>query len=187
MRQQPETTSPAVSGPPFGRVRPAIWALLVFAILVAMLAPAGVLWRGTVTGLRAHVCFAPSPPRAGEPTRLLIELTDPVDRAAIRGPWASASVEWDMVDMPMRYPPAVVSGTAHDSGFGVPIKLTMAGRWWLRVELRTPGRPLWQAMVHFDVLPAHLGNAAAVIAPPPPDSLTACVIPVATPDRSGGA
>jgi len=140
----------------FGRVRGGFWAVLVGALLVAISLPAVNLRHAAVSPIKARACIWPTSPRVGAPAQLVVVLADATDRAAVQGPWARVAVKWDMTTMSMGIRPLVVPGPPRlldDAGvFTIPLRVDMAGPWWVRVTLRTPGRPVWQSALQFTVL-----------------------------------
>lgn len=140
--------------PRFLEVRGACWAALALAVTLALLVPSLTLWRDASRSLRAQVGIWPALPRAGGPTTILVAVRDPIDQAAIRGPWAQVAVAWDMVAMPMGTRPVVVHGRQDSDGtFSIPLELTMAGPWHFDVSVSTPGRPTWHGDLVVQVQP----------------------------------
>jgi hypothetical protein len=148
-----------------GHVRRKIWAILAATLVLALAVPLGTLWHATLIPLRAQACVWPTVPRAGSTAYLVVALPDPTDRTAVAGPWAQVSVSWDMPAMAMDKHPVVAHGSPNrasdTASFAIPLRLDMAGPWWIRVTLRTPGRPAWQSAMQVAVLPPLSG-----IAPP---------------------
>jgi hypothetical protein len=142
-------------GQPLGQVRRAFWALLIGALLLAMTPPAITLWHAASSALAVRACVWPAAPQARSTARVLVDVLDPADRMALQGPWAQITVEWDMETMSMGREHAAVPGQAGGQGeFAVPLALAMAGPWWVHVSVSTPGRPKWQALMRFRVMPA---------------------------------
>ncbi len=149
------------------RVRRGVWLLLAGALLLAALCPALSLWHAASSVLAARGCLWPAQPAAGEQARLYIVLDDMNDRAAVDGPWARIAATWDMVDMRMGERTVEMTGSHDGSGhFALPLRLDMAGSWWVEASLQAPGRPPWHATYHFDVVP----RAATVASTGPPAS-----------------
>jgi hypothetical protein len=142
-------------------VRRSIWVLLAAALLIALLAPALTLWHAAQSALAARACVWPATPSVNQPTELRIVLPNGADREAVHGPWARAIADWDMVTMSMGRQEAATSGDSSANGaFVLPLRLTMAGSWWVQVALRTPGRPEWRAALQVRVLPPGGGTSA---------------------------
>jgi hypothetical protein len=141
--------------------------VLVGVLLVAIAAPTFTLLRAGSSALAAHACIWPQAPRAGEAARLVVSLSEPADRAAIQGPWAQVAAQWDMVNMRMGTRQIAVPGlAAHADAVTLPLRLDMPGPWWVRVTLRTPGRPVWQTRLRVIVAPpGATGTGAASSAP----------------------
>jgi hypothetical protein len=143
------------AGPGFARVRGRFWGLLAGVLLLALTAPAVTLWRAGASPLRASACLAPAAPFAGQQAQLTVTVTAPGDRAATQGPWARASVLWDMARMPMGTRALAVPGSPRSPGtFRLVLNPSMAGPWWAQVALSTPGRPVWRTVLRFTVLAA---------------------------------
>jgi hypothetical protein len=140
-----------------GHVRRQIWAMLAATLTVALAVPLVMLWHSALVPLRAQACVWPTVPRAGSVAYLVVALPDATDRTAIAGPWAQVSVSWDMPAMPMGEHPVVAHGSPNGASgatpFAIPLHLDMAGSWWVRATLRTPGRPAWQSSMRIAVLP----------------------------------
>lgn len=151
---------------PILRVRGVFWALLGGALLVAIAMPTATIWHAATSPLAARAYLWPDTPRVNTPAQLLVELADAHDRTALQGPWATITVRWDMLAMTMGTRSVVIPGSAPSRprahSFVVPLRLDMAGRWWMQVSLRTPGRPEWHAALQVTVLPAALGSPAAL-------------------------
>jgi hypothetical protein len=146
-----------------GQVRRVYWVVLAGALLVALAVPGARLWRAASSALTAQACVWPSSPHAGGTAQLIVSVPEPTDRAAVQGPWAHVVAEWDMVTMTMGTQVLTVPGSSHSAGtFAVPLHLTMAGPWWARITLQTPGRPVWHAQVRFTVLPAAGSSPASI-------------------------
>ena len=146
----------------FGRVRRIYWMLLVGALLAAIAAPTVTLWRAASSALAAHACIWPPAPQAGTTAQLIVALSDPMDRAAVHGPWAQVVAEWDMVNMRMGTRQIAVPGpSGHADTVTLPLRLDMAGPWWVQVALRTPGRPVWHARLQVAVQPPGATAAAS--------------------------
>lgn len=155
----------------FPRVRRAVWLLLAGTVLLAALFPVMGLWRAASSALVVRGCLWPAQPAAGQQARLYIVLDDMSDRAAVDGPWSRLAATWDMADMHMGERKVEMTGSHGGSGhFALPLRLDMAGSWWVEASLQAPGRPQWHAVYRFDVLP-------------PPAATTGP--PVANPDASG--
>jgi hypothetical protein len=138
----------------FGRVRRTVWLALAAAVLLAALLPMLSLWRSSTVALAARGCVWPASPSVGQTANLYIVLDNSTDRAAAGGPWSHVSAQWDMMNMAMGAQQREVSGARDDAEhFAVPLQLDMAGRWWIKVTLQTPGRPSWSDVLHVDVQP----------------------------------
>jgi hypothetical protein len=136
------------------RVRPLVWMLLVAVLAVAITVPAVSLRHAASTALAAHAYIWPLAPQAGESAQLVVVLTDPADRAAIQGPWAQLAAKWDMVTMRMGTHQLAAPGPpTHADALAMPLRLDMAGLWWVQVTLRTPGRPVWHTRLQVNVAP----------------------------------
>ena len=133
-------------------VRRTVWLLLAGAVLLATLFPTLSLWRASSSALAVRGCLWPAQPTAGEQVRLYIVLDDMTDRAAVDGPWSHVAATWDMADMHMGARKVEMAGSHGGSGhFALPLRLDMAGSWWVEASLQAPGRPHWHAVYHFDV------------------------------------
>ena len=142
-------------------VRRFVWVLLAAALLIALLAPALTLWHAAQSALAARACVWPAAPSANQPAELRIVLPNGADREAVHGPWAHVTADWDMVTMSMGRQEVATSGNSGvDGAFVLPLRLTMAGSWWVQVALRTPGRPEWRAALQVRVLPPSGGTRA---------------------------
>jgi hypothetical protein len=138
----------------FGRVRGAFWALLAGALIVALALPIVALWHEASSAVLARACLWPASPHLGQQVRVVVVVPDATDRAAAQGPWAHTVVAWDMETMAMNTHPLAVAGSPRNPGtFTIPLDVPMAGPWWARVSLHAPGRPQWQTVLHFTVLP----------------------------------
>jgi hypothetical protein len=145
----------------FLRVRRAVWLLLAGALLLAALCPAWSLWRASSSELTVRGCLWPARPAAGQQAQLYIVLDDMADRAAVDGPWSRVVATWDMADMHMGARKVEMTGSHGGSGhFALPLRLDMAGPWWVEASLQAPGRPLWHAIYRFDVLPQSIATAS---------------------------
>jgi hypothetical protein len=148
----------------FGRVRRVYWALLAGTLLAALAIPSLYVWRAASSSLAAHACIWPAAPRADEPAHLVVSLPDPIDRAAVQGPWAQVVAKWDMVTMGMGTHQSAVPGQSGRGGtFTIPLPLDMPGPWWVQVVLHTPGRPEWHTRLQVAVQPS--GAQAATSQP----------------------
>ena len=137
----------------FGRVRRIYWVTLTAALFVSLLLPTMALWHAANASLHVQACLWPAVPHRGQPAQLLVTPLNATDRTALQGPWAHAVVDWNMADMAMATHPVDVQGDADTrSAFSIPLTLDMAGTWWIRVTLHTPGRPFWQTQLHVTVL-----------------------------------
>jgi hypothetical protein len=143
------------SGPPFGQVRRAFWALLIVALVLATAVPTALLLRAASTALQVRACLWPPAPHAQSTVYVVVTALDVTDRTALHGPWAQVAADWDMLTMAMGRRHAARSGPSadHDT-LAVPLVLSMAGPWWAQVRVQTPGRPTWQTQLAFSVLPA---------------------------------
>jgi hypothetical protein len=134
-------------------VRRAVWLLLAGAVLLAALGPAWSLWRASSSELAVRGCLWPAQPAAGQHAALYIVLDDMNDRAAVDGPWSRAAATWDMANMHMGARKVEMTGSHGESGhFTLPLRLDMAGSWWVEASLQAPARPRWHAVYHFAVL-----------------------------------
>ena len=148
--------------PWFGQVRPAIWLLLIGTLGVALALPVFSLWNAASSPLTAEVCLRPPPSQARETAQMVVSLPDAADRDAVAGSWAHLRVAWGMETMPMGIRPLTLSGDASHAGmFSIPLRVDMAGPWWVDLTLQTPGRPVWHA--HFQLTVAPPGGAAPTL------------------------
>jgi hypothetical protein len=150
------------------RVRRAVWVVLAVALALALAAPAVALWHAASSALAARACISPNTPRAGEVARVVVLLPDADDWAAVRGPWAQAVAEWDMANMTMGPRQLVVTDpTSGARVISLPLRVDMAGPWWVDLWLRAPGRPIWHTRLAFAVRPSGappaLGAAATSV------------------------
>ncbi len=135
-------------------MRRGYWVLLAAAVLVALAIPAILLVHANAAPLAARAYLSPAAPQAGQSARLVVVIASATDRDATDGPWAQATVAWDMQTMAMGTRSLAVAGSAQTPGvFSVPIVATMAGAWYARIALQAPGRPVWHGVVRFTVLP----------------------------------
>jgi hypothetical protein len=140
---------------PFGQVRGVFWGLLIVSLVLAMAGPTAVLLRAASTTLEVRACLWPPNPRAESIAFVVVAALDTTDRTALHGPWAQIGADWDMMAMSMGRQHTAIPGPSGSNGvFSVPLLLSMAGSWWARISVRTPGRPTWQAQLEFSVLPA---------------------------------
>jgi hypothetical protein len=147
----------------FMPVRRTVWLLLAGTVLLAALFPTLSLWRASSSALAVRGCLWPAQPAAGEQVQLYIVLDDMTDRAAVDGPWSRAAATWDMADMHMGARKVEMTGSHGGSGhFALPLRLDMAGSWWVEASLQAPGRPQWHATYHFDVLSRPLASTSPV-------------------------
>ncbi|WIG60429.1 MAG: hypothetical protein OJF49_003177 [Ktedonobacterales bacterium] len=164
------TSQPAARGAfqPLPRVRRTVWGVLALAVLLALALPVATVWHAASRPLQVHAYLWPSTPHAGQTPQVIIVLTDDADRTATDGPWAEVAAIWDMATMTMGTRSATLPGNAHQAGaFALPLHVDMAGHWWVRVSVSTPGRPMWQTSLQFTVLPALSATSAATLAHPP--------------------
>lgn len=155
----------------FLHVRRRFWVLLAGALLLTLALPLVTLWRDASSPLRVQTCLWPQPSQSNGAVQLFVTLPDASDQAAVAGPWARVVVQWDMVTMAMGTRHNETPGSTIQSGsFAVPLKLDMAGPWWIDVRLQTPGRPEWHTRLLFNFLssgtaPPSYGGAQAIPAP----------------------
>lgn len=168
----------------FWHVRRLYWGLLGASLILALAIPVLLLCHASLTPLAARAYLSPATPRIGQPARLVVVLANPADRTATGGPWAQATVAWDMNAMSMHTRPLSTGGSARTPGvFSVPLVATMAGTWVANIAVQTPGRPVWHGLVHFTVMPP--GEPVATTNPfTIPGALAACVLAVV--ERSAG-
>jgi hypothetical protein len=162
--------------PGITRVRGVFWALLVGAVLLALAVPAQSAWRTSLSTLRLRTCIWPTSPQVGQMARLFVVPRSDDDRLAIAGPWTTFVVTRDMQAMPMDARPLVLNGRVTDqSALTVPLRLEMAGTWWIRLAVYARGRPTWQTDFPLTALPA----GAVVPSGPqvPPSAGDGCHIP----------
>jgi hypothetical protein len=134
-------------------VRRIYWFTLSAALFVSLLLPIVTIWHTANASLHVQACLWPAAPHRGQPAQLLVTPLNATDRTALQGPWAHAVVDWNMADMTMATHPVDVQGHGADVvAFSIPLTLDMAGKWWIRVTLHTPGRPSWQTQLHVTVL-----------------------------------
>lgn len=152
--------------PRFGQVRPGIWVLLIGTLVVALALPLFSLWHAAFSPLQAEVCLWPPTPQAHASTQMVVTLPDAADRDAVAGSWAHLQVAWDMETMPMGLHPLLLSGNAsHAGSFSIPLRLDMAGPWWVDLTLQTPGRPDWHAHFQFTVAPPGVTAQTMLVQP----------------------
>jgi hypothetical protein len=147
-------------------VRHFVWVLLaaalVVALVVALLAPALTHWHAAQSSLAARACVWPAAPSVNRPIELRVVLPNGADREAVHGPWAHVIADWDMVTLSMGSQEVATAGDSGvDAAFVLPLRVTMAGSWWVQVALRTPGRPEWRAALHVHELAASGSTGAA--------------------------
>ena len=139
------------------RVRVSVWLLCVFAVIFALAVPTIRLWHDANQPLQVRTYLVPAVARIGMVTHLVVEVDDPQDQAALAGSWAKLEVRWDMSGMPMDIQPATISGAKLAGKDGPAVAGTllpsMVGPWWAHVTVQTPGRPTWQGVLQFGVLP----------------------------------
>lgn len=148
---------------PFGQVRRIYWVVLAAALVVAMAIPAVTFWHASGAPLRVRAYVSPANPRIGEPIRVVVEPLDSTDATATEGPWAHVVIRWDMMTMTMNRPEVSAPGQPGSKTLSVTLRPDMAGAWWARVTLQTPGRPAWQTFLRFVVISpqASSGNGSA--------------------------
>ncbi len=143
-------------------VRKTIWLIFCGALLLALAVPVATVLHQRWLTLQAHATVWPSQPQVGATAHLIVSLADTNDKAAVGGPWAQLLATWDMPEMAMSSHQATLQGTRNRQGtFIVPLQLTMAGRWSVRVSLQTPGRPTWYGTLNIVVSPGTTVPAAA--------------------------
>jgi hypothetical protein len=136
----------------FGGVRRSVWALLIAAVLLAVLAPTVTIWRAAHAAIAASAYVWPAAPTVGHPAELCVVISDATDRAAVHGPWGQIVAAWDMPTMRMQEQRQTQPGDSTTGGtYAIPLALEMAGPWQVRVTLHTPGRPDWQTALSVSV------------------------------------
>jgi len=144
------------------RVRGVFWALLVGAVLLALALPAQHVWRAASSTLELRTCIWPASPQVGQTVRLFVIPRTDDDRLAIAGPWTTFVVTRGMREMAMDTRPLVLDGRVTDqSALALPLRLDMAGTWWIQLAVHTRGRPTWQTFVPLTVLPAGVSARSA--------------------------
>jgi hypothetical protein len=124
----------------------------VATILLALAIPVGIFWRDTTTSLRVQAYVQPASPIVGEATHVVIVASNGADRADILGPSAQIAARWDMLTMTMGVREVVLPDLlSHKDALSLPLRLDMAGPWWIQVAVQVPGRPLWQTRLEITV------------------------------------
>jgi len=149
------------------RVRGALWALLVGVVLLSLALPVQHVWQAASAALQLRTCVWPASPQVGQTVRLFVVPRTDDDRRAVSGPWTTFVVTRGMRDMAMEnIHPLVRDGhVSNRSALAVPLRLEMAGTWWLQLTVQARGRPTWQSLLPLTVLPAGVSAQSGTQAP----------------------
>jgi hypothetical protein len=159
-------------------VRSAFWAFLVGAVLLSLVIPAQHVWQAASSALQLRTCVWPTNPQVGQTVRLFVVPRTEDDHRAVAGPWTTFVVTRGMTEMAMDTPPVVRGGQVTDrAALALPLRMDMAGIWWIHLTVQARGRPTWQTNVPLTVLSPGISPRTEPQAPSPTGTEDGCHIP----------